>query len=506
MDRLYVSVLTSKTNLPVPQFKSTRPACSLYNPEREALQFAEQTSPADIFLLLGAGAGYHLKELSARFPDARFLVMEASEADINFLKQTMPEIKRLSVMPNITIFPEDELEKMLLQNYLPALYPSFSVLELRSWCSERLEHTVEIRQKIKAVLEKISCDFATQSHFGKIWQHNILKNIPAVKDIKNLPLPVNKTAVIAAAGPSLDETADYICRNRKNVYVISTDTAYQPLRRRGIFCDAVVSIDGQAVSQNHFAGTIDAESLFIFDIAANSQAVRKTAENGNQIIFSTSGHPLAELIQHINGKKSFFPLTSGAGTVTMAAVDFASKAGFSEITVLGADFGYTGGKSYAKGTYLDILFKAGENKLRTFETTFSALQYRSPLTRISAKKTTTKLLESYRISFEEWADQNGFTLENDSEIYILHKREKDKAVAMPLNQSSIDIVRLKSVAKEFPAYKDFRTEEYDRSSPFQTAFLPFIAYLRKKEPYSSRPYKALQNLALDDFVLYTKLL
>ena len=65
MDRLYVSVLTSKTNLPVPQFKSTRPACSLYNPEREALQFAEQTSPADIFLLLGAGAGYHLKELSA---------------------------------------------------------------------------------------------------------------------------------------------------------------------------------------------------------------------------------------------------------------------------------------------------------------------------------------------------------------------------------------------------------------------------------------------------------
>ena len=216
--------------------------------------------------------GYHLKELSARFPDARFLDMEASEADINFLKQTMPEIKRLSVMPNITIFPEDELEKMLLQNYLPALYPSFSVLELRSWCSERLEHTVEIRQKIKAVLEKISCDFATQSHFGKIWQHNILKNIPAVKDIKNLPLPVNKTAVIAAAGPSLDETADYICRNRKNVYVISTDTAYQPLRRRGILCDAVVSIDGQAVSHNHFAGTIAAESLFIFDIAENSQA------------------------------------------------------------------------------------------------------------------------------------------------------------------------------------------------------------------------------------------
>ena len=77
---------------------------------------------------------------------------------------------------------------------------------------------------------------------------------------------------------------------------------------------------------------------------------------------------------------------------------------------------------------------------------------------------------------------------------------------MPLNQSSIDIVRLKSVTKEFPAHKDFRTEEYDRSSPFQTAFLPFIAYLRKKEQYSSRPYKALQNLALDDFVLYTKLL
>ena len=61
---------------------------------------------------------------------------------------------------------------------------------------------------------------------------------------------------------------------------------------------------------------------------------------------------------------SFFPnLFSGAGTVTIAATDFAFHCGFKNIQVFGADFSYQNGKTYAKGTYLDVLYHKDENKI-----------------------------------------------------------------------------------------------------------------------------------------------
>lgn len=503
---MYFSTAISKTNLPVPVFTSGRPAGSLYNPQKEAAQFAQQASFSDMFLVLGAGAGYHLTQLAQEFPNAKILVAEYSEADIAFLKKTQPEIKLIENNPNIILFPKEKLETVILQQYLPALFPAFSVLKLRSWCNEIPKETELLLQRIRAVLDTIASDFATQSHFGKIWQHTILKNIQNIQRSEKILIPNEKTAVIVAAGPSLDKTVAYIEKNRNTVYVIATDTAYKSLRRRNIFCDAVISIDGQTVSKNHFTGKNDQKTLMIFDIAANCISVRKAVENGNPIIFATTNHPLALFAEHINGKQTFLKLDAGNGTVTSAAVDFAAQAGFQNIRVFGADFGYQNGKSYTKGTYLDDIFSAEQNRLSPLEKIFNALMFRSPLKKISPDKMTTALLDSYRSSFEKWITRSHFNVSYQNDIYILQKKEltKQKNTAH-FFQNEIDLHRFKQTAQQKAA--QLRTENrYDRASELQTALLPFIAYLRKSAALKSCSYKQLLNLALDDFVMYTELI
>ena len=56
-------------------------------------------------------------------------------------------------------------------------------------------------------------------------------------------------------------------------------------------------------------------------------------------------------------------LNTTCGTVTITALDFAIKCGFTEIQILGADFGYVKNKTYTKSTYLDQIFSKNQNKL-----------------------------------------------------------------------------------------------------------------------------------------------
>ena len=75
-----------------------------------------------------------------------------------------------------------------------------------------------------------------------------------------------------------------------------------------------------------------------------------------------------------------FPkIDSISGTVTMAALNFAIKMGFENINIIGADFGYLNGKTYAKGTYFDSIYNIKTLKTNTNETIFDKLLFRTNL-------------------------------------------------------------------------------------------------------------------------------
>ena len=121
-------------------------------------------------------------------------------------------------------------------------------------------------------LKAISRDYSVQAHFGKIWMRNILLNLSSFSANPEIHCDTHRTAAVIAAGPSLDQTAGMLAAKRDSYYIISTDTAYGSLLRRGLTPDAVVSVDGQHISTTHFfpcpERADDAAARFSFLISA----------------------------------------------------------------------------------------------------------------------------------------------------------------------------------------------------------------------------------------------
>lgn len=457
---IYSSIFTSKTNLKVPSFIDGKPFHSKYDPEREAAQFVSTIQQKDFFLIGGIGAGYHLKALAEKFPESKILALENSREDLDFLISQLHS--ELSFEKNISFTTIETLQQDLINNYIPAIYSTFGYIDVKSWAS----HTDQdlIVDKINSSIKKIAADFSVQAHFGKVWQKNILENLKYADTEHKLSLPTNKTAIIVAAGPSLDEKIDILRVERCNLFIISTDTGFKSLLRNGITPDAVVSIDGQFISSLHFSNQIPKETLYVFELTGNSSAARKIHKNGGKLFFSVSEHPFEKFIQDYS-KESFLNLDSTSGTVTVAAVDFARKNGFEKIQVLGADFGYINQKPYTKGTYLDDIYLKSQDKLSTEEKNYSALMYRTELISEKNKKTTETLLQ-YENNFLNWCAQNGMdVLSKDNVYHLTNKFSKSDIEIKPFD------------LKGFMKY----IKNNEKSEKMQIALLPMIAFLKNKD-------------------------
>ncbi len=528
---IYSGIETSRSGKKVPVFSSGKASASRYNPEKEAEVFASSVKESDFFAVLGLCGGYHVSALRKKYPGSKILVLENSDNEILFLEKNIEECGKLMKDRKIVFSSLANARKSILENYLPALYKRFSLVEHRAWTEENADKAEKIRIEIKETLEEIAGDFSTQAKFGKIWQHNIIKNLKtasekeagfsySLKKIDLRKITQEKTASVIAAGPSLDLKIQYLRENRKKLFIISTDTAFSSLQNCGIFCDAVVSIDGQAVSRTHFSGTPDSETLFVFDLAANPFSARKAAENGNPLIFTSSSHPLsqyAELTQSPQERKCFLRLDPGGGTVTSSAVDFALKTGFKEILVFGADFSYAEGKSYAKGTYLENIFQRASLKTESLENSFQRIFFRSELTEISSsqkeKRFTTGVMESYRKSLLRFFSDNRLSHSFSDSVYRISASGKEtpekSGLCSTLFQEApmFDFEKFKRKLKDDIAETDTEkpTEELF-SLPVVKAVLPCISHIFLSGKLASgdgTDFQKALKLAFTDITRYT---
>ena len=289
--------------------------------------------------------------------------------------------------------------------------------------------------------------------------------------------------MVVAAGPSLDSKIDLIKKQRNNYFIIATDTAFSILSNNNIQSDIAISIDGQNVSYNHFNNLKQnySNTIFLFDFCANPNCVSYLQKKKATIGFFKSMHPLLNLI-----KNDFKILSSGSGTITMSALDLAVQLGFKNIEILGADFGYINGKSYAKGTYLDTLYQKSANKIEPSVLIFDKLLFRTNLIK-NESKVTTKLLLNYQQSLENYVKSYGLEFKNENYSYKITNNSKK---SLTINDFFTDfkyddfICKLKSLNKE----------------QLLVALLPYIAFLRGKnsklswEEYLNRAYKDLLRL------------
>ena len=506
--KIYKEFQEAKNGSLIPVFLSGRTMESRYNPERDAQTLCDSIEEGiKFFLVLGIGSGIFIELLSQKNPDAKIIALELYEEDLSLLKENQ-RVKQLSLNPLITFTSLEKLEESLIQNYLPAKYGNLKIVEQRGWINENQDKIESINAVLQRTLGIISADYSVQAHFGKIWTSNIMNNSRLAQKTElycfdNKAELLKKTAVVVAAGPSLDRTLSILSdKNRRDsFFVISTDTAAQTLFRKGITPEIIVSIDGQSVSYNHFINQKNNEAaqlspVFAFDLCANTSAARYICEKKSRVTFFCSGHPLSSAINASNG--FCLPmLFSGAGTVTITALDLAVQSGFKNILILGADFSYSKGKAYSSGTYLDTLYNKSSSKLSKAEGTFSKLMFRTELQSLSEDVKTTQILQAYKFSLEKYLTEKGITFTKEDEVYKLKCPQQMNKAASPDSQGIFTKPLASFSLKAFMDKLTCMTAEEN-----EMLILPYIAWLRNNEQYKNVSYNELLKLALDSIVSY----
>lgn len=472
--KFYQNLTQSKTGEVIPVFFDNKPMHSKYNPTHEALNFSDSILPNTKFvMILGIGGGYHIKAIADRFSQIKILAVEYNEDDFNFVKN-IDCVKNLQQNKNITFCTINNVQSTLKNLYIPAIYGDLQILIHRAWANYSTKAVEILKQRIESVIKEISADYSVQSHFGKIWQKNIFSNLLFFEKKSNLQkngfnwnckIDTQKTAAIIAAGPSLDTTINELKSNRASYFIISTDTAFDALVKNKVYPEIVVSIDGQNISYSHFMCEIPQTTSFIFDLCANPVAVRKCYNSGAKVLLTQSGHPLSSMAGN------FIFLDSGAGTVTIAAADFARKAGFNKIKTFGADFSYSEGKPYTKGTYLEAIYNSKSDRFLCVEKQYCTLMFRTELILKDKEKRiyTTNILNSYKETFENWQ-------KNASENIVQIKNPEK------INMNCF--------------IKKILTEK-------QYSFLPYIAFLRRTNP-NNCDYENLLKLAQSSVLRYNR--
>lgn len=483
MSILYSKEFFSNNKVKIPLFQSGKPVHSKYNPQKEAENFINTIEDADFFVVFGLGSGFHIDALKNRFPSAKILACEFYEEDVDFLKENFTSLSSLEKSVIFSTF--NNFSNDLKKSYVPAKYEKLSAIFLPSWKTENKAQFEDFRELFNSILKEISLDFSTQSHFGKIWQKNIIKNIFLEKPQKEISIDTTKTACIIGAGPSLDETVKNL-QNKNENYIIATDTSYKILLKYNIFPDAVVSVDGQFISKEHFTKKIDKKTLFILDYASNPLITEKIIQNENTILFFSSGHPLS-LYAEQTSSSNILKLSSGSGTVTVCALDFALKAGFSKIKIFASDFSFKNNKPYAKGSYLDDIFMQNQTKFSPLEKQFTSLMYRTKTELNEENTKTTEILNQYKSSFFSVIKKSGYEIKKEKNIITL-KSETRKNSQMFFSHINFSI--FSKILKENTENLT-RNPELFFNSDFETALLPYISFLRTKEENKNVSYKEL---------------
>ena len=501
---IYKGFDEAKNGSIIPVFLSGRSMESRYNPQRDAEALCNSIEAGfSFFLVLGIGSGLFLEKLLEKFPHAKIIAVERYNDDIDFLLQNSL-LKKINNDHSLVICSLDQLEKKLIENYIPAKYGNLKIIEQRAWINENSEITGQIKSIIEKGLGIISADYSVQAHFGKLWTSNILNNAVLAARYETVNCfdftesQLNKIAVIIAAGPSLDRTISMLSAS-DNYFIIATDTASLSLLNKGIIPDVIISIDGQAVSYNHFLNKKKSsengnqkQPLYGFDLCSNTSALQHIISSGGKFFFFSSGHPLASAINSSLGLP-FPSLFSGAGTVTITALDFALQAGFKKLIILGADFSYQNGKAYTSGTYLDALYNKDSYKLYGSEQNFAKLMFRTELKEISPNIKTTQILEAYKTSMENYLSEKNISFTYKDNIYSLECNDSAYQKADKNKSRKNSHLSLK------PFFDNIKA-----SSPeeIELLLLPYLAWLRNRSEYQKLSYSDLLKLALDDIVRY----
>ncbi len=322
---------------------------SAYDPVGEGERLAEgwAAEDADVAVLIGYALGHQIDAYRAR-RRCPLIVYEPSPARLRAALELRRDAGVLTEKNVDLCFDGDRLGALIRAHYQTGtrlrvhLHPSALRLDAMA-CRAAVD-------RISRTKDTLDITVATLVSMMERWAELTVDNLPRVLRSAGLSRIVDSfpgaTAVVCAAGPSLDKQLPVIRRERHRLLVIAIGQTLCALRAAGIEPDLVHILESaDVVHQLTRAGDTSNVSLVVtpsvnaglFEVPVRARFVAWPAPN-------LVGVWLAEALGETNG------LMQGAGTVAQSAIHLAARLGATRVLVVGQDLAFSNGRAYASGS------------------------------------------------------------------------------------------------------------------------------------------------------------
>lgn len=237
---------------------------------------------------------------------------------------------------------------------------------------------------------------------GGLYAKNIFKNITNVlldekKRVYILEKSyIDKPILVIGAGPSLDESYEFIKQNRDRLFLLAVDVALPALSLLSIIPDAVLLLEGQYWVEVAFLASSNKEIALFSDITSNPHVFN--IMKGDIFLYG-SNYAKMQFLTSVQKAFSNIPFFDSVGSVGLVAIQIAlyiSKDGV-PIFHTGLDFSQSVGFSHAKGSSLWYTLMINNNRLKSLYP--SELVFPNGMQHINGKNGkkvfSTPILESY---------------------------------------------------------------------------------------------------------------
>lgn len=289
----------------------------------------------DEYCILGSGFGYlpyQLYRISGGAAKVRVY-----ETDVKLL-QYGRNYGVLDWIPKENLYIENDIDIMKFLQYVDQHAVGCYVSE---WFLDDLpENEKEALQKVYMAYS-VSRDVEDRNFAINFWK-NMENEFCCFSDL--LGCTMSKDFIVAAAGPSLDESIGFIQANREKMVVIAVGTVFRKLMKLGIEPDYVAVLESHELVYQQFEGLEEKKVPLIMPMCAYWKIAEKY--KGKKYLFPSCD--CAESIKYAetHGEE----IWGVGGTVSYTAIEAAIRLGAHNIYLLGLDLAFPDALSHAVDT------------------------------------------------------------------------------------------------------------------------------------------------------------
>lgn len=368
--------------------KNGRAVHSKYNIEKESISVLSQIeneSRKNVYLFYGFGLGYHL----SYFVEHESLYIKNKDISIIVVVTDLPlfvyayyNLQMNSIAKYNTVFVwHEENTQEIAKNLSAENVFGVNFIMLPSLSKEEKENAALLSKDFLSEVERMFSDFFTRLNFENTWTRNILINIAKLEgvDISSFQNALDGfSALIIAAGPSLNKNTDKIKSLMNDFFIIAVDTSYSALVKNGITPDIIVTSDAGIYNAYDFVYETGKYPYLALDICVSKNALDINLDRTRIISFTSAESEITEYIKNKIGIK--ITKLNSSNSVATTAVDLANYLGIKNAILIGYDNSYPDYERHAKHAMSYEYSLMRTNKLCTLESAyFNAIYKRSDM-------------------------------------------------------------------------------------------------------------------------------